>query len=571
MRLTLKSLDLESIKGLDAFTLDTGGNPSVTVRGTNGTGKTTLFDAYLWALFGRDSSNRTDFEIKPLNPDGSPVHGRDHRVTLRFDLDGSDLVLERVMQEKWTRKRGSATKVLTGHETTYSVDGVPMKKTEYDQALAKLIDEKTFQLLSDPQHFSANLHWQERRKLLLGMVSVEPSDVLAADPEVAEVVEAAGSRSLMDYRRALEAQRRDQRRLLDSVPEAIKEVSRQLTPDVPTVEEAEAALGAAEAAVEAAKRAQAEARLAHAALHQEREELAEADRRTLADHTRRYVAAKGALDLAKMRYDGAKATSEAARKAVADARHAYKEASSGGVCQCCGQTLAQESVDAHLAKLTEAGVALAAKAKESAVAEAEALAKLVAAREAFEGVGEEPRANARIAEIGRLLAEAEPPTSLDASAVADARVALSLARSQAGVLARIEKLRADEEAAIQGFESAERGLWLLARYDQAHARLIEERVDALFGRVSFRMFDRQMNGELAETCVATVNGVPWNDLNTASQVWAGMEIIGALQKHFGAVVPVWVDGRESVVSLPEVDYQVINLMVDPAADKLVVS
>ena len=49
----LLKLKLKNFKGIKDFTLETDGK-NVNVYGENGTGKTTIFDAFLWLLFDKD-------------------------------------------------------------------------------------------------------------------------------------------------------------------------------------------------------------------------------------------------------------------------------------------------------------------------------------------------------------------------------------------------------------------------------------------------------------------------------------------------------------------------------------
>lgn len=51
-----------------------------------------------------------------------------------------------MFQEKWTKKRGSATAEFAGHTTDYFVDGVPVQKKEYDAKIAEIADEQIFRL-----------------------------------------------------------------------------------------------------------------------------------------------------------------------------------------------------------------------------------------------------------------------------------------------------------------------------------------------------------------------------------------------------------------------------------------
>ena len=99
------NLTLHNFKGVRYFVLDSKGKDT-NVFGDNATGKTTLADAFMWLLFGKDSLNRSDFEIKTLGPNGEPEHGLEHSVEALLLLpDGSHLALKKVYQEKWTRSR----------------------------------------------------------------------------------------------------------------------------------------------------------------------------------------------------------------------------------------------------------------------------------------------------------------------------------------------------------------------------------------------------------------------------------------------------------------------------------
>ena len=161
------NLTLQSFKGIRNFELNTQGN-NLNVFGDNATGKTTLADAFMWLMFGKDSLNRADFQIKTLGPDGEPEHGLEHAVEAVLELeDGQRLALKKVYQEKWTKKRGSATAEFTGHTTDHYIDGVPVQKKEYDARIAEIADENIFRLLTDPRYFNEILHWKKRRELLL--------------------------------------------------------------------------------------------------------------------------------------------------------------------------------------------------------------------------------------------------------------------------------------------------------------------------------------------------------------------------------------------------------------------
>jgi len=129
--LKLLKLKLKNFKGIKSLELKANGE-NLKIFGDNATGKTTIYDAFLWLLFDKDSQNKADFTIKTLK-NGEPIHHLDHEVTGVFfdEVDGERIELRKVYREKWTKKRGSATETFTGHETDYYIDGVPVKKSEY--------------------------------------------------------------------------------------------------------------------------------------------------------------------------------------------------------------------------------------------------------------------------------------------------------------------------------------------------------------------------------------------------------------------------------------------------------
>ncbi len=228
----LLSLSLKNFKGVRKFELDAQG-ADVSIYGDNATGKTTLMDAFLWLLFGKDSANRADFDIKTLTEDGDVMHGLDHQVKATIELDGRPMTLQKVYSEKWTRRRGEATKTFTGHTTDHFIDGVPVKKGEFDAAVADIVDEDAFKLLTNPRYFNDMLHWQKRREILLEVCGdVSDADVIASDKALVRLPEILGSRSLEDHRKVIAARRAELNREINKSPVRIDEVAQGL-PELP--------------------------------------------------------------------------------------------------------------------------------------------------------------------------------------------------------------------------------------------------------------------------------------------------------------------------------------------------
>lgn len=79
--------------------------------------------------------------------------------------------------------------------------------------------------------------------------------------------------------------------------------------------------------------------------------------------------------------------------------------------------------------------------------------------------------------------------------------------------------------------------------------------------MKFKLFDRQINGAINETCEATVNGVPYSSINNAAKINSGLDIINTLSKHLEKNIPVFIDNAEAVNELINVDSQIVKLYV----------
>jgi len=234
--ITLLQLTLRNFKGIRDFTLDTNGG-NVDAFGDNAVGKTTLFDAFTWLLFDKDSQNKKDFQIKTLDASGKVLHGLEHEVEGVLLVGDRRITLRKVFAEKWTKKRGSATAEFTGHTTDYFIDGVPVKQREYKDKVDEIVKEDVFKLLTSPTFFNEQLHWQERRRILLEVCGdVSDDEVIAANQALAKLPAILKGRNLDDHRKVIAARRAEINKELDKIPVRIDEVQRSM-PDTNGLDE----------------------------------------------------------------------------------------------------------------------------------------------------------------------------------------------------------------------------------------------------------------------------------------------------------------------------------------------
>ncbi len=214
----IKRLSLENFKchkSLDlCFESITPGGQiyNATIYGDNASGKTSIYDALTWLLFGKDSqgNGEKNIEIKPLDSTGEV---KDHdaltAVEAVLDVNGDDVTLRRTYKEVWTTKRGSSQATYDGNTSEYYINGVPCKRNAFQDKVNELVSEDTFRLLTSVSHFANGISWQERRAVLFKVAGVmDDAQILATNEVFSPLVESMGRLSLEDYKKKLLAEKK---------------------------------------------------------------------------------------------------------------------------------------------------------------------------------------------------------------------------------------------------------------------------------------------------------------------------------------------------------------------------
>lgn len=214
----IKTLKLKNFKGIKNLEVDMQCE-NVNIYGDNATGKTTIFDAFTWLLFGKDSKYQSEFSIKPKGE-----NGLNSEVEAVLEINDNEVILKKVYYEKWTKKRGSADKEFAGNTTDYFLDGVPVKKKEYEERINSIADEKLFKLLTNPLYFNTVYKWEDRRKMLIEVCGdITNGDVIKKCPELIELPKILNGKSIDDYKKILQSRRKELNKNIDEIPTRIDE------------------------------------------------------------------------------------------------------------------------------------------------------------------------------------------------------------------------------------------------------------------------------------------------------------------------------------------------------------
>ncbi len=180
MQIILKSLHIENFKGIKS--LDVNFSNKTSIKGQNAAGKTTIFDAFTWLLFNKNSAGEEKFNVRPLDKDGNRIDNVEIKVVGVLDVDGKEVMLSKVQKQNWVKKRGTDTVTLQGNPNSYEIDGYPKSEADFKVYVSELAQsEDMFKLLTNPQYFSS-LKWKEQRDILMKLTT-EVSDVELAQTD----------------------------------------------------------------------------------------------------------------------------------------------------------------------------------------------------------------------------------------------------------------------------------------------------------------------------------------------------------------------------------------------------
>ena len=678
MQRTVKliSLTLQNFKGAKERVVNFG--DVTTISGANATGKSTIFDAFTWVLFGKDSHDRTDsgkggFQIKTVDATGQPIEKLEHSVTAVLSVNGQEMTLCRLLKEEWVKRRGSAEVVFSGNTTHYLVDGVEVKAGKYDETVAAIIDPQLFKLITNPAYFP-NLDWKTQREILMtvaGGVTLE--QVAAGRADFQELLRELSGKDIADFKMAKAYDKKTKKAELDDIPVQIAAIQDATPAPLPDAAEIQAQKDAAEQELaqldaqltdiaeatrqryESAQGLQkqiGELQLKRTQLVQQAREAAQSAAFEANARRREIEAQLNALSREEaVERDAATRTEQAATQRVDTARREvsrleeavqkkraefyeadaakYAPAEADGItCPLFGivctnpdavarkEEAAKQAEEEWYSRKREKIARIKTEGKELAAqletAKAEADAAQEAKNEAYwsrVNVGKKydekrkdlqaqldktPEAtaapvdttsipeynrlgdqidalNARLNQMETQPAEDSEKALISArkaslkATVDDCARKLGQKEATAAVIeanaAKVAALQAREKELAQQIAEVEQREMLADELQRAQIDEVERRVNSLFRKVRFRMFERQINGGEAPTCVALVDGVPYSDLNSAGKINAGLDIINTLCTFHEITAPVFIDNAEGVNTLAPCGSQLVKLCV----------
>lgn len=642
-QILLRNLVLRNFKGIRDLTIDFTDQETV-ICGDNGTGKTTIFDAFLWLLFGKDSTNRADgnggFNIKTLDPDGKPILNLEHVVTATLLVNGNEITLQRSYLEKWGT--GVNAGQLKNHYTEFFLNGVKLDtKKAFDAEVSTILPEDVFRMVTNPFYFPS-LPATTQKTMLLDMAgNVSDQDVAALKPEYLELLSQLTGKSLEQFKKETSSKKRAIQDELKELPARI-DTANQMKPEVEdwvaldqeiTVKKAslkkiDEQISDKSKQVEASYEAKSsiqkkvgEKRLERSKREGEIRENANKTngeaRTAIRDLEYKIQTIQSDIDRKKENISTIDAQINTINNELDALRGEYRvindeqlEYPDGAfTCPTCKRPLEADDIEAKQQEMlanfnqnkstrlqqnqttgkTKAGKKTELqKNREDILAEISKLEKELVNLQAQKSFQEENLPAAQDAQklieadaiwirLGNEISELDNQLNVDVKPVdvselqegkrvlSDCIADLNKRLAKRETIERAEKLiqeyedkKVSNNDALAKLEKTE---FVITDFQKAKDNELMKRINGMFSLVSFSFVDEQLNGNEKITCVCTVDGVPFPDLNNAMKINAGLDIINAVCKSKGISAPIFIDNRESVNKLIPTVSQVINLSV----------
>ena len=201
MRMKLMSIHIENFKGIKS--LDVNFSNKTNIKGQNAAGKTTIFDAFTWLLFNKNSAGEEKFNVRPLDKDGNRIDNVEIKVVAVLDVDGKEMELSKIQKQNWVKKRGTDTVTLQGNVNSFEIDGYPKREADFNDYVSGLAQsEEMFKMLTNPQYFSS-LKWKDQRDILMKLVAgVSDVELAKTDSKYAPLINELEKASSTDDIRA---------------------------------------------------------------------------------------------------------------------------------------------------------------------------------------------------------------------------------------------------------------------------------------------------------------------------------------------------------------------------------
>ena len=211
----IKQMVLQNFKNIRTLDIEFGEH-TTTVSGTNEQGKSTVYDAYLWCLFG--VTTRKNDCVQPTDANNEIVHKIDTEVTVVLLVDGNETKLHRRLTEKWKAEGTGEEKFISAAVERFYND-VPCSVAEFTSKLNAIFNANGWLMLSNIKTFMQQ-KMEDRRRILASITGeIDTTQLLAEFPLIKKEVE--GGKTLEEVQKQTVSTKKRAQKEIDSIPKQI--------------------------------------------------------------------------------------------------------------------------------------------------------------------------------------------------------------------------------------------------------------------------------------------------------------------------------------------------------------
>lgn len=215
MKIRIKSLDLENYKKFEKTSFHFFDRTKIS--GKNKEGKSTIMNAYMEIVTGKEVDGTQPDAIRPHGTDGEDLNRADVVREAVLELDGKETTIRKITKQKWRKPHGQTEEVLDGNTVSYEIDGFPYAPKKFDEYMKELSDPEILLMCSNPNSFLSVLKKStaDARKLLEKLSGFSLEDFLTSNPQYSAVSGLTKGHSVEDTMKKLRKQLNEQKKKLE--------------------------------------------------------------------------------------------------------------------------------------------------------------------------------------------------------------------------------------------------------------------------------------------------------------------------------------------------------------------